>query len=86
MNANLTLSRGGPELTIYKKITRRTAGARGCYFKTSVYQVMQSKFEFRLNFKKHVTCNENSAESIEYHVCSQDLFTIIRNQVSSDNH
>ena len=29
------------------KITRRTTGARGCYFQTSVYQVIKSKFEFR---------------------------------------
>ena len=30
-----------------RKITRRTTGARGCYFQTSIYQVIKSKFEFR---------------------------------------
>ena len=35
------------EWTNSKKITRRTTGARGCYFQTSVYQVIKSKFEFR---------------------------------------
>ena len=46
-----------------KKITRRTTGARGCYFQTSVYQVIKSKFQSRYNFnmlqvmrKYHILC------------------------------
>ena len=31
-------------------------------------------------WKTFVACNENSAESITYHGCSQDLFTSIRDQ------
>ena len=45
------------------KITRRTTGARGCYFQTSVYQVMKSKFQSRYDFnmlqvmrKYHILC------------------------------
>ena len=32
-----------------KKTTRRTTGARGCYFQTSSFQVTQSKFQTILN-------------------------------------
>ena len=51
------------------------------------YPVISTRYRVTgTNSKKYVACNENSSESIIYYVCSQDLFTIIRNQVSSDKH
>ena len=52
---------------------RRTTGARGCYFQTSVYQVMKSKFQSRYDFNMLQVMRK-------YHILC--LLTIFRKQVS----